>query len=100
MARSVPSIFLPLRFTNTKLLGARFPPTPNSLPRFALASLSPGHVPDWPPSAPLFGQFPALPSASSSTAGVCDDARFLSALIDRTRDRIQLDSNQISSLSR
>ena len=52
-----------------------------------------------PPPPPLFGQFPALPSASSSTAGVSDHARFLSALIDRTRDRIQLDSTQIPSLS-
>ena len=51
------------------------------------------------PPPPLFRQFPALPSASSSTAGVSDDARFLSSLIDRTRDRIQLDSTQIPSLS-
>ena len=52
-ARSAPSIFLPLRFTNTKLLGARSPPTPTFPPRLGLASLSPGHVPGWPPSPPL-----------------------------------------------
>ena len=52
-----------------------------------------------PAPPPLFWQFPALPSASSSTAGVSDDARFLSALIDRTRNRIQLDSTQIPSIS-
>ena len=52
-----------------------------------------------PPPPPLFGQFPALPSASFSTVGVSDDARFLSPLIDRIRDRIQLDSTQIPSLS-
>ena len=51
------------------------------------------------PPPPLFGQFPALPSASSSNAGVSDDTRFLSALIDRTRDRIQLDLTQIPSLT-
>ena len=47
----------------------------------------------------MFGQFSALPSASSSTVGVSDDTRFLSALIDPTRDLIQLDSTQIPSLS-
>ena len=48
---------------------------------------------------PLFRQFPALPSASSSAAGVSDDAHFLSELIERTGDRIQLDSSQLPSLS-
>ena len=52
-----------------------------------------------PPPPPLFGQFSALPSASSSTAGISDDALFLSALIDRTCDHIQLDSTLIPSLS-
>ena len=52
-----------------------------------------------PPPPPMFGQFPALPSASFATAGVSDDTRFFSARIDRIRHRIQLDSIQIPSLS-
>ena len=52
-----------------------------------------------PPPPPFFRQFPALPSASSSTASVSDDARFLSHLINKTRDRIQLDATLIPSLS-
>ena len=52
-----------------------------------------GHPP------PLFGQFSAPPSATSSTGDLSEDARFLSSLIDGTRDRVQLNPSQVPSLS-
>ena len=52
-----------------------------------------GHPP------PLLVQFSAPPSATSSTGDLSVDPRFLSSLIDRTRNRIQLNLSQVPSLS-
>src|SRR6266403_58855 len=52
-----------------------------------------------PPPSPLFGSFPDPQSATPSTIEVSPEARFLSDLVDRTRDVISLSPEQVQSLS-
>ena len=52
-----------------------------------------------PPPPPLFGSFPDPQSATPSTIETSPEARFLSSLVDRTRDLISLSPDQLQSLS-